>query len=166
FSYYPILSQTTDGEGDKGYLTMEYIQSKIQISEDQNFYICGPAVMTEKMMDQFEQLNIPEDNIFMEQFVSPATIDESQIPERSVTVTWQGESFSYKGRENLLAFLESQNQFIPYACRAGVCGSCKCRITGKYKSFSNSGLTKTEQKQGLALACVCYPEEDVKVELT
>ncbi|MCB0413116.1 MAG: hypothetical protein KDD50_02200, partial [Bdellovibrionales bacterium] len=30
FSYYPILSQTTDGEGDKGYLTMEYIQSKIQ----------------------------------------------------------------------------------------------------------------------------------------
>ncbi len=164
FKYYPILSDDSTWNGDKGILNMDFVRDKLGIISDQLFFICGPDVMTYPMLKALDEMSVAEENIHMEKFVSPESFDENQIPEQHVWVSWLGEKYEYKGNKNLLTFLESQGQQLPYACRAGVCGSCKCRINGKFKMLTNAGLTREEQKQGLALACVSFPESDIEVE--
>mgnify|MGYP003611600458 CR=1 FL=1 len=42
----------------------------------------------------------------------------------------------------------------PQACRAGVCGVCRCRVvTGQASMLSNQVLSEEEQRQGWILAC-------------
>ena len=164
FHYHPILSREPDWPGDKGRLTMDFILSKIGEVSDQYFYLCGPDPMVEPILDALDQSSLPEEHIFTEQFVASDAFDDSQIPEREVMVRWLGIEMAYKGRQNLLSFLEQQGQFLPSACRSGVCGSCKCRIEGDYTMLTKAGLTRQEQKQGYALACVSFPDADVDIK--
>ncbi|MCB0356122.1 MAG: iron-sulfur cluster-binding domain-containing protein [Bdellovibrionales bacterium] len=165
FNYFPILSNDNEWMGDTGYLNWNFIKNKKLKFENPLVYICGPDAMTEPLLKELDSEGFPELNIHIEKFVSPSALDESQIPERDLKVKWLGQTYEYHGRQDLLSFLESQNQSLPYACRSGVCGSCKCWIKGPYKMLTQAGLTRLEQKKGLALACVSFPEGDIEVQL-
>ena len=68
---------------------------------------------------------------------------------------------------SLLELLENNGVPIIGACRAGVCGSCKCKVTsGDVKSSSSETLTAAEIEQGFVLACSSTVEGDVTVTLS
>lgn len=53
------------------------------------------------------------------------------------------------------------------ACRAGVCGACKCQVTdGETESTSQMTLTPEEIEQGFVLACSTKMLSDGKVKLS
>ncbi len=57
---------------------------------------------------------------------------------------------------------------IPYSCKVGGCGTCKCRlIQGKVKEFTDKSylLTKQEIQTNIILACQSTPRSDVIVEI-
>ena len=46
----------------------------------------------------------------------------------------------------------------PYACRAGVCASCRCRlIEGEVEMAANHALEDYEVERGYILSCQAYP---------
>jgi ferredoxin-NADP reductase len=163
FDYFPILSHDETWTGDKGFLSFDYISNQLGNLDNHYFFICGPAPMADPLVERLEALGLPEERIVTEQFVSPVTFDPSSLPERQLKVDWMGEVLEYSGRLDLLSFLESKGKALPYACRSGVCGSCKCRVKGPYHMVTDAGLSRSEKGSGLALACVTFPEGDVKV---
>src|SRR5271156_837272 len=57
---------------------------------------------------------------------------------------------------------------IPFDCRDGVCGTCKCRVeAGEYDhgNYLDDALTGEEAAAGLALACQTRPNTDLVVAI-
>jgi NAD(P)H-flavin reductase/ferredoxin len=72
-------------------------------------------------------------------------------------------------KETLLQAALDQGVPLPYNCRAGGCGECKCRlIEGKVKELTDKSylLSAEELKENYILACQSIPKSDVVVEVT
>ena len=49
----------------------------------------------------------------------------------------------------------------PYACKAGVCSTCRCRvIEGEVEMATNHALEDYEVEKGYVLSCQSYPVTD------
>lgn len=71
------------------------------------------------------------------------------------------------GRTILDSAIESGGPF-PYSCRAGNCGTCKCRLLSgevEMSPFSEFALSDAERDKGFILACRAVPWSDCEIEL-
>ena len=80
------------------------------------------------------------------------------------TVTLDGVSrtfeFPKEGQSLLDAALENDLD-APYACKAGVCSTCKAKVLeGEVDMLINHALEDYEVEQGYVLSCQCYPVSD------
>jgi NADH oxidoreductase Hcr len=50
------------------------------------------------------------------------------------------------------------------ACRAGVCGACRCTTTGEIQRQSRVTLIPQDIERGVALACSCTAKGDVSLD--
>lgn len=165
FKYHPFLShEMGEWPYQKGFLTFEEVVKKTSLDQRTHYFLCGPAAMTDALIEQMSLADIPEEQIHIEKFVSPQTLDRTKIPSRSAKVVIDDVAYSYSGQETLLEFLEGKGERIPYACRTGVCGSCKCRVQGKTEMLTDAGLTRHDKAQGYVLTCVAFPA-DAEVRL-
>lgn len=71
-----------------------------------------------------------------------------------VTLAGRQHSVPVVGQQVVLQAMEQAGLEPPQACRAGVCGVCRCRVvTGQASMLSNQVLSEEEQRQGWILAC-------------
>lgn len=160
FKYYPFLShEDGDWAYEKGFLTIEEVRKKSAISDHAHYFLCGPSVMTEPLMDQLSLAGVSDDRIHNEKFASAEALDRTKIQSRTARVTFQGTTYEYSGQQTLLEFFEEKGVQIPYACRTGVCGSCKCLAEGKTEALTDAGLTRKEKASGYILTCVSFPSD-------
>lgn len=163
--YVPVLSSDEESwKGERGYITYDLIQRQAPHLERAHYFFCGPAVMTDKIVDQLLNNQVSEEQIHTEKFASPVEFDPEKIPHREAKITFRGQVYQYKGKQTLLEFLESQGVDIPYACRTGVCGSCKCEVRGQVDAITDDGLSAAEKRRGLVLPCVAFPLGDLDIE--
>ena len=167
FSYFPILSPGATGwDGDLGYINLDFIKSKQNLSEESHFYFCGPPIMTDGIVESLKKDHFSVDQIHLEKFASSASFDSESFEEKDVKIKLLNDSFEYKTKNSILEFLEEQGVDIPFACRSGVCGECKCKlIEGEVDSVTDSGLTSKEKSQGYILTCVSRPKTDLKLDI-
>jgi NAD(P)H-flavin reductase/ferredoxin len=86
---------------------------------------------------------------------------------RSHSVTINDQQMAAQPRETLLQAAIRNNVDVPYSCRVGACGTCKCRlVSGKVKELTETGylLSADEIDQGYILACQSVPLTDVALE--
>ena len=54
--YYPVLSEADESwKGDKGFITLDYIQKKVKPSATSLYFTCGPEVMTDAIIENLMQ---------------------------------------------------------------------------------------------------------------
>jgi CDP-4-dehydro-6-deoxyglucose reductase len=84
-----------------------------------------------------------------------------------ITVEPSGRTFSADSSETLLAAGIRQGIGLPYGCKDGACGSCKCKkISGTvvHREHQAKALSADEEAQGLILTCCSTAQSDLVLE--
>ena len=133
------------------------------------WYLCGPLGMVSTARAALLDGGVPNTAVHSELFyvgdeppAEPAGMPEHAATERSlVTVTLSGRTSTvavgYTGPSILDAVLASRPD-APYACKGGVCGTCRAMVTaGSVTMTRNYALEPEELAAGLVLACQSHP---------
>lgn len=82
----------------------------------------------------------------------------------AVTVEPSGVAFEVAAGETILEAGIRQGIAMPYGCKDGTCGSCKCqKLSGtvRHRPYQSKALNDEEALAGQVLACCAVPESDV-----
>lgn len=85
----------------------------------------------------------------------------------NVTVQPSGRSFSAQPDEALLAAAIRQGVGLPYGCKDGACGSCKCKKasgTVTHGAHQLKALSAEEEGEGFILTCCAVAHSDIVLE--
>src|ERR1700754_1863100 len=84
-----------------------------------------------------------------------------------ITVEPSGRHFIAHADETILAAGIRQGIGLPYGCKEGACGSCKCRkLSGELtlRVHQSKALSAEEEQAGYVLTCCALPKSDVVLE--
>ena len=141
--------------------------------------ICGPHPMVEAMKGLLASLQVPPAQIRHEVF--QAAIAASGGPEqigsatparavRQAKATHQmqcaraGRSVPVRPGQTLLEAAEDAGVNVASLCRAGVCGTCRLRVSEGDVDCASTVLGDDERSEGFVLACVATPRTDCTVD--
>ena len=95
---------------------------------------------------------------------APAAVDAATF---NISVLPSGRSFSANAGESILVAGIRQGVGLPYGCKDGACGSCKCKkLEGRVSHglHQRKALSDEEEAAGLVLTCCATPLSDVVLE--
>lgn len=84
-----------------------------------------------------------------------------------ITIEPSGREFTVSAGETILAAGIAQGINLPYGCKDGACGSCKCKkVSGSvtHGAHQSKALSDAEEAQGFVLTCSARPTSDVVLE--
>ena len=150
----------------KGYITRISLEEIInQFGKNKlDFYICGPEIMTNKLLEDLTYLGIPKDKIHRELFLIKAQTQEIISKKAKVSAKVFGQTYEFETQEGktILQSAIDQNIPLPFSCQSGLCGMCKMKCTeGKVRMKSNQVLTENELKEGYVLTCQSLPQSGI-----
>jgi len=70
---------------------------------------------------------------------------------------------SFHHASTLLEALESQNIDMPYQCRDGYCGACRCKKTGGDVTYLKNPMAWVNDDE--ILPCISVPKSDLQLQL-
>lgn len=85
----------------------------------------------------------------------------------NITVTPSGRAFSADDGETILSAGIRQGIGLPYGCKDGACGSCKCKLVSgvvKHGPHQEKALSAEEEANGYVLTCCGVAQSDVTLE--
>jgi ring-1,2-phenylacetyl-CoA epoxidase subunit PaaE len=136
-----------------------------------HWWLCGPHGMVTAARDLLAGLGVPPERVHQELFYvddvppEPVRGDEGAVagPSAQVTVVLDGRT-STLALPRDVPVLDSAQQVrgdLPFACKGGVCGTCRARVTaGAVRMRRNYALEPAEVAAGYVLTCQALPVTD------
>ncbi len=145
----------------------------IDITNVDTAFICGPEPMMLGIAAALRDHGLEDSQIKFELFASAqpgrakrkasAAQAGTQANQTSASITLDGATQTMtlpKDQSILEAALENAMD-APYACKAGVCSTCRCRVLeGEVEMLANHALEDYEVEKGYVLSCQAYPVTD------
>ncbi|MFE9448825.1 2Fe-2S iron-sulfur cluster-binding protein [Streptomyces sp. NPDC006739] len=135
------------------------------------WFLCGPFGLVQGAEKALRDLGVDRARVHEEIFHvdgSPAPAATAPAPAHS-TVTarldGRGGSWPVRDGESLLETVLRNRPDAPYACKGGVCGTCRAfLVAGEVRMDRNFALEAEETEAGYVLACQSHPVTE-RVEL-
>ena len=174
FSREKMDAAISEGRIDSAKCEMIFKQI-LPLAPDQEYLLCGPAPMIFSVRSWLLEQKTEERKIHFELFSDPGELGKSKEKTNSVvaesseikslvTIRLDGVSSDYQIPVQGPSILESAIKAgadLPYACRAGVCASCRAKLVkGKVTMDQNYSLAEEEIEQGFILACQSHPASE------
>lgn len=134
------------------------------------YFICGPHAMIMDIEQSLLDLDVQKDCIKYELFNAPTLSDaetaalldrESLNAVSHIRLTLDGHTTEFdflKDDPNLLTKALEVGADLPYACKGGVCSTCKARVLkGEVHMMINYALEPDELENGYILTCQSVP---------
>lgn len=167
-----VFSQPIEDVAHSGRLNRSLILKNIESFAGLNptqaeYFICGPKGMMDEALYALKVLNIQDDKIHKESFLSAnekpsagTIVPEDQDGPKEVTIMYQGSEYKVivPVDKTILEAALDQDIDLPFSCQSGMCTACMGKCTsGKVHLNDPDGLSQKEIDQGFVLTCVGHP---------
>lgn len=162
-----LFSGRVDGEK-----CADLFRSWINIGTVDRAFVCGPEPMMTAISAALETHGLSKSRIHFELFgagqqgrlakqtLTQAALGSSDTHAR-ITLDGTTHALDMSRDTSVLEAAIAANIDPPFACRAGVCSTCKAKVTsGEFQMLSNHALEDYEVEAGFVLTCQCYPLSD------
>jgi ring-1,2-phenylacetyl-CoA epoxidase subunit PaaE len=139
------------------------------------WFLCGPLAMIEEARETLLCAGVPANAIHRELFhakdlapvATPESAAEDAGAQSAVEVILDGRRSALRVPHAGVSILEATlavRPDAPFACKGGVCGTCRCRLLeGQVRMDHAYALEEDELADGLVLACQSHPVSDTVV---
>ncbi len=142
----------------------------VDVARVDHWWLCGPFGMVTDAMDVLARLGAAAGRVHRELFwvgddpPVQATHDDAPAGDGAgVTVVLDGRAstFTLPPRTAILDGAQTVRPDLPFACKGGVCGTCRAKITrGEATMRRNYALEQHEIDAGYILTCQALPTSD------
>jgi len=157
-----------------GRFTKEKIQTLtekiIDVPQVDACFICGPEEMIYLLRDELTNAGLQKDKIHFELFTSGISeedkkriskIIEKKVEGTEVTIIDGGKEFHFvmgDDFDNILDGALAAGADLPFACKGGVCSTCRCKVVeGTTEMKLNYSLEEEELAKNYILSCQAVP---------
>jgi ring-1,2-phenylacetyl-CoA epoxidase subunit PaaE len=166
----PRDTELTSGRLD-GARLRTLIDNLVDAPNVDHWWLCGPHGMVQEARQVLGEFEVPAERMHQELFYvddvppEPVRGDEETVsgPRSEVTVVLDGRTTPLTLPRSV-PILDSAQQVradLPFACKGGVCGTCRARLTeGEVTMRRNYALEPAEVAAGYVLTCQSLPVSD------
>lgn len=134
-------------------------------------WLCGPFGMVTGAQEALRELGFESERVHKELFfvedAAPAPVARTEAattaPVSDVTIVLDGtkRTVALPRDASILDAAQRSRDDLPFACKGGVCGTCRARVTdGAVDMARNYALEPAEVDAGFVLTCQSYPTTD------
>ncbi|MBS2938835.1 phenylacetate-CoA oxygenase/reductase subunit PaaK [Nocardioides sp. J2M5] len=143
---------------------------KVPLGAVDHVWLCGPLGLVQDARAVLEELGVPREKVHFELFFVDEPPPQLRHADRvvegvtsDVTVVLDGRSTTHAvpRDQTVLDSAQAVRSDLPFACKGGVCGTCRARVVeGEVEMVRNYALEPEEVEQQFVLTCQTYPVGD------
>ncbi|MEB3180150.1 MAG: 2Fe-2S iron-sulfur cluster-binding protein [Nostocaceae cyanobacterium] len=165
--HYRYSRPAADDEGK--YHSVGYVDApliKELVGQKAEYFLCGSPAFMESIIAGLKESGVSDSQILFESFGKPMKVSsEKQASnvtvsdygeEAEIVFTKSGKTLTWKeGDGSILEFAEANDINPPFSCRAGICGTCMCKIRAGKVNYQEEPTAEIDE--GSVLICISQP---------